>query len=59
MLSPREQQSLFTLLDLSLRQTIDGLQATLKTIEQYKRGEVRLPDKQERLVATAENIYHQ
>ena len=58
MLSPREQQSLFTLLDLSLRQTIGGLQATLRTIEQYKRGEVRLPESQEKL-ASAKDMYHQ
>ena len=58
MLSPREQQGLFTLLDLSLRQTIEGLQATLNTIDQYKRGEVRLPEAQEKL-ANVKDMYHQ
>jgi hypothetical protein len=48
-MTEREIRGLFTLLELSLNQTIDGLRATLNTIDQYKRGEVRLPELQEKL----------
>jgi hypothetical protein len=37
-MTEREIRGLFTLLELSLNQTIDGLRATLNTIDQYKRG---------------------
>ena len=57
-MTEREIKGLFTLLELSLNQTIDGLRATLNTIEQYKRGEVRLPESQEKL-ANAKDMYHQ
>ena len=57
-MTEREQRGLFTLLELSLNQTIDGLRATLNTIDQYKRGEVRLPESQENL-ANAKDMYHQ
>ena len=57
-MTEREQRGLFTLLELSLNQTIDGLRATLNTIDQYKQGEVRLPESQEKL-ANAKDMYHQ
>jgi hypothetical protein len=57
-MTEREIRGLFTLLELSLNQTIDGLRATLNTIDQYKRGEVRLPELQEKL-ANAKDMYHQ
>ncbi len=57
-MTEREIRGLFTLLELSLNQTIDGLRATLNTIDQYKSGEVRLPESQEKL-ANAKDMYHQ